>query len=188
MLRTASGKFEFYSHTLREALRAAEHPAQLVAGFGVPLGDDRLYLPHYAPRAELGDPGSYPLRLHAFTTLALGDGGNANQPFLQEIIAPHLNVAWGSWAELSPTTAARLGVADGDTVWVESPVGRVRVRARLFAGVMPEVLAIVLGQGHQQLGRYARGKGVNAAALLSATPEPVSGAPLYLTRVKVYTA
>ncbi len=177
VFRTPSGKFEFYSHALRDALPAAR------AG-----GDERAYLPHWTPREEPGDPASFPLRLHAFTTLALGNGASANEPYLQEIVAPHLNVAWDAWVELHPATAARFGIRDGDRVWVESPVGRAGVRAKLWQGVMPDVAAIVLGQGHRQLGRYAQGTGANAAVLLPGAPDPLTGRPRQLARVKVYTA
>lgn len=181
VLRTRSGRFEFHSLTLRDALAPAPAP-------GLARGDERVYLPHYAPQAVVGDPAAFPLRLHTFTTLALGEGGGADQPYLQEIVAPHLNVAWDAWVELNPMTAARLGIADGDRVWVESPVGRASVRAKLYQGVVPDVAAVVLGQGHWQLGRFARGKGGNGALLAPGTPDRVSGRPLYATRVKVYVA
>ena len=188
VLRTPSGKLEFFSQTLRAALAGAPDGAALAAALGLRADDDALYLPHQAPRPEPGDPASYPLRLHVFTTLALGDGACANEPFLQEIVAPHVNVSWDSWAELNPATATRLGIADGAPIWIESPVGRVRVRARWFAGVVPETIAVVRGQGHEQLGRYARGKGANVAALLPATPDPLGAGPLGLVRVKIYPA
>ncbi|HEX9106316.1 MAG TPA: molybdopterin dinucleotide binding domain-containing protein, partial [Longimicrobiales bacterium] len=188
VLRTRSGKLELYSLTLRDALAAAPAVPGLRQALGLSAGDDRVYLPHFAARAEIGDPAAFPLRLFTFSTLALGDGASADQPYLQEIVAPHLNVAWDAWVELHPSTAARLGISDGDRVWVESPVGRARVRAKLYQGVGPEVAAVVLGQGHSALGRYARDKGGNAALLLPGAPHPLTGAPLYLTRVKVYAA
>ena len=188
VLRTPSGKLEFFSQTLRAALAAAPDGTAVAAALGLRADDDALYLPHDASRPEPGDPASYPLRLHVFTTLALGDGACANEPFLQEIIAPHLHVSWDSWAELNPATATRLGIADGAPIWVESPVGRVRVHARWFAGVVPDTIAVVLGQGHERLGRYARGKGANVAALLPATPDPLGAGPVGLARVKIYPA
>ncbi len=99
-----------------------------------------------------------------------------------------MNVAWNAWVELNPATAARLGIGDGAAVWVESPVGRIRVREKLWPGVMPDVAAVVLGQGHAQLGRFARDRGANAAILLPGAPSPVTGGPLQLARVKLYTA
>ncbi len=42
--------------------------------------------------------------------------------------------------EINPATASSLGVEDGDWVWVETPAGRVQMRARIFAGIPPDVV------------------------------------------------
>jgi anaerobic selenocysteine-containing dehydrogenase len=34
--------------------------------------------------------------------------------------------------QINPETAGKLGIADGDWVWIESPRGKVRQKARLF--------------------------------------------------------
>jgi anaerobic selenocysteine-containing dehydrogenase len=43
--------------------------------------------------------------------------------------------------EINPETAATLGIGDGDEVWVETPQDRVRMRARLFEGIKPDVVS-----------------------------------------------
>jgi len=42
--------------------------------------------------------------------------------------------------EINPETAAGLGISDGDWVWVESPHAKVKLRARLFDGIAPDVV------------------------------------------------
>jgi anaerobic selenocysteine-containing dehydrogenase len=42
--------------------------------------------------------------------------------------------------EIHPDTAASLGIADGEWVWVESPYHKVRLRARLFDGIARDVV------------------------------------------------
>jgi anaerobic selenocysteine-containing dehydrogenase len=42
--------------------------------------------------------------------------------------------------EIHPEMAASLGLRDGDWVWVESPWGRVKMRAKFFDGIAPEVV------------------------------------------------
>jgi anaerobic selenocysteine-containing dehydrogenase len=42
--------------------------------------------------------------------------------------------------EIHPDTAFSLGICDGDWVWVESPAARVKMRAKLFDGIMPDVV------------------------------------------------
>jgi anaerobic selenocysteine-containing dehydrogenase len=44
--------------------------------------------------------------------------------------------------EIHPATAAGLGIADGDWVWIESPRGgRIKQRARLTEGIHPDVVS-----------------------------------------------
>ncbi|NPV60443.1 MAG: molybdopterin-dependent oxidoreductase [Actinobacteria bacterium] len=43
--------------------------------------------------------------------------------------------------EIHPRTAAELGIEDGDWVWVETPENRVKMRARLFDGIAPDVVS-----------------------------------------------
>jgi anaerobic selenocysteine-containing dehydrogenase len=42
--------------------------------------------------------------------------------------------------EIHPHTAAAQGISEGDWVWIESPVGRAKMRARLFDGIAPDVV------------------------------------------------
>lgn len=191
VFRTPSGKFEFYSHALRRAVeaRAQGKPGEeFLKSLGTAVTEDRAFLPHYEPSRATGDARSFPLTLVTFRLLTLGDGSVANLPFLQERLAPHANVQWGSWVELNPETAKKLGVGDGEWVWVESSAGKVKVKARLYPAIMPGVVAIPLGQGHTALGRYARGNGANPMGLLRAERDPLSGMAALAARVRVSKA
>jgi anaerobic selenocysteine-containing dehydrogenase len=42
--------------------------------------------------------------------------------------------------EINPETAARFGISDGDWVSVETPQAKVRLKARLFDGIAPDVV------------------------------------------------
>jgi len=42
--------------------------------------------------------------------------------------------------QINPQRAEELGIADGDWVWVETPLGRVRLRAQHFPGIAPSVV------------------------------------------------
>ena len=94
---------------------------------------------------------------------------------------------WGSWLAIHPDTAKRLGIENRKEVWVESPAGRVRAKARYFPGIDPSTVAMPLGLGHTAMGRYALGVGVNPAALVKRNFEP-SGRPLWRAKVRVYAA
>jgi anaerobic selenocysteine-containing dehydrogenase len=43
--------------------------------------------------------------------------------------------------EIHPETAAALGISDRDWVWIETKEGRVRMRAKLFDGIAPDVVS-----------------------------------------------
>ena len=42
--------------------------------------------------------------------------------------------------EIHPDTASSLGINEGDWVWIESPMSRAKMRARLFDGIAPDVV------------------------------------------------
>jgi anaerobic selenocysteine-containing dehydrogenase len=139
------------------------------------------------PPAAPQVPG-FPLELHLHTPLAYSFGEGGHLPYLHSLAGAHLGEQWETWVELHPETARRLGIADRQPVWVESPAGRVRARARHYAGVREDVAALPLGLGHTAMGRFAAGIGSNPAALLDAKPD-ASGQPSWQgTRVRVYAA
>jgi len=113
------------------------------------------------------------LDLVVFPTVLRGDGRGADLPWRQEIPDTLSSVSWSPWAELSPTTAARLGLATGDLVTVTSGSGAVDVPAYVFPGLRDDAVAIPLG-------------GPEALALLPAATEAASGALiLATTRVRL---
>jgi anaerobic selenocysteine-containing dehydrogenase len=103
-------------------------------------------------------------------------GGGRNQPWLLEQPAVHVRAAWESWVEIHPETAAGLGVKDRDWVWVESAKGRIRLRARLYPGTLPEVVHIPLFGG----------EGPNPNDLIANEGDPARGFGLLnTTRVRI---
>lgn len=109
----------------------------------------------------------YSLDLIVYEHPTLGDGSFANLPRLQELPDPMTGVMWESWVEINPKTAASLGISDGNLVEVATQHGSVRVPAVLYPAIRPDTIAMPFGQGHTAYGRYAKGRGVNAALLLS---------------------
>ena len=95
-------------------------------------------------------------------------------------------VVWDSWVEINPKTAASLGIQFGDLVEVASPQGSMRVPAVIYPGIRPDMVAIPMGQGHRDRGRYAKGRGANPLQLLALTIEGDTSLPAWnATRVRV---
>jgi anaerobic selenocysteine-containing dehydrogenase len=134
-----------------------------------------------------GDAGDYPFHLYPFPSVSLSDGRGANQPWLQETPDPMTTVQWGTWVELNPETARELGVEDNDIVQVESPHGVLEVPVVVYPGIRPDVVAIPLGQGHQDYGRFSRpSSSSNPLVLVAPATDPDSGALAWgATRVRL---
>ena len=190
ILQTPSGKLELYSLTMRRELEQLANDGDaeaLLSGLGLSARGDHVYLPHAEPPRFVGAAEQYPLQLNVVKLLTLPAGRSANQPFLQEILSSQLAMRWDAWVEINPATAARLHVADDDLVWVESPVGKAKVRAKLSPGAMPDVVNIPANLGHSAYGRWAEGIGVNPMHITAGEYDFMAGssAPA-ATRVKVY--
>ena len=143
-------------------------------------------LPVSEPQFE-GDQDDYPFHLYPYSSIILSDGRGANLPWLQETPDPMTTVQWGMWVEINPRTASTLGVSDDDIVQVESPYGMLEVPAVIYPGIRPDVVAIPVGQGHQDYGRFAQAvKGSNPMELVAPITDRSTGALAWgATRVRV---
>jgi anaerobic selenocysteine-containing dehydrogenase len=195
IFHTPSGKFEFYSLTLKDVLEGRgappeeAQPAADAAAAAFASGGDRSCLPHFEAPRFVGASEQYPFHMNIMRLLPLALGRNSNQPFLQEILDAQLFMRWDSWVEINPQAAQRLGIGDGDAVWVESPVGKVKTMARLNPGAMPHVVNMPGNLGHTAYGRWATDIGVNPMQITANEYDRLAGlsAP-GATRVRVSKA
>ncbi|MCH7816060.1 MAG: molybdopterin-dependent oxidoreductase [Proteobacteria bacterium] len=133
-----------------------------------------------------GSEEEYPFILHPYLSPNFHDGRGANLPWMQELPDPMTSVVYGSWVEINPVTAEQLGFTEGDLVEIQSPHGTVRAPVFIFPAIMPDVIAMPIGQGHHEYGRYAKDRGVNPIEILSPQIEPVTGSlASSATRVKL---
>jgi len=136
--------------------------------------------------APAGIDAQYPLQLIPSVNASLRDGRHTNQPWLQESPDPLTTIVWDSWVEIHPKKAAELGIVEGDIVEVASKSGSVKVQAYLFPGIHPDAISIPLGRGHEAMGRYAKGYGVNPFHILDAVFDKETGElAMHETRVKL---
>lgn len=124
--------------------------------------------------------------LIVYPSSRFGDGRQANRPWMQELPDPVSKITWHSWLEIHPSAAERLGLRKGDMVTVTSPQGSLEVPVFTYPGIREDAVALQMGMGRSNSGRYANGKGVNPMSLLPAVAEQPSGALVHLaTRVSV---
>jgi len=124
--------------------------------------------------------GDGELALLIYPSPRFGDGKQADRPWLQELPDPVSKMAWHSWLEVNPRTATRLGLRTGDVVRVRSPHGEVDVPVWGYPGIREDTVALAMGGGHSDYGRFASGNGVNAMTLLAAEAEQPSGALVHV--------
>ena len=125
--------------------------------------------------AAVAPEGSGDQTVVVFPHPVLHDGRGANKPWLQELPDPVSKIAWHSWVEVHPETAARWGVATGDFLLLKSAFGAQKFPAWITPSVRPDVLAVPTGQGHTAYGRYAKDRSANAFELLGAQANGYGG-------------
>ncbi|MCK5886601.1 MAG: molybdopterin-dependent oxidoreductase, partial [Alcanivorax sp.] len=133
-----------------------------------------------------GSSDDYPFILHPYLSTTLHDGRAANLPWMQELPDPMTSVVYGSWVEMNPATARQLGLTEGALVDIESLHGRIRAPVYVYPAIMTGVIAMPIGQGHDEYGRYAKNRGANPIEILSPQMEQHTGALAWsATRVKI---
>jgi menaquinone reductase, molybdopterin-binding-like subunit len=153
-----------------------------------------LPAPKHAPMAMTapefaGSAGDFPFYFLPYASQSFGDGSLAHLPWLQELPDVLTSAMWSSWVEIHPKTGERLGIAHGDLVEIASPQGSVRAAAVLSPGIAPDLVAMPVGQGHENFTRFASGRGANPLSVLAPLAEPETGSLAWAaTRVKLTRA
>ncbi len=167
VFKTPSKKLEFYSQILKDRLKDQN------------IKDDKYFLPN-PPLPEKEE--EYPLYLRVFVLHALSTERDLPSPWLKDTAGFYQKEKWHPWVEINPEKAKELGIVDKDLVWVESSKGRIKLKARLFPGTMPEVVGIPFGFEDDK-------KDFNPIKILTEKLDPLSGMPNWgETRVKLYKA
>ena len=112
------------------------------------------FLPPPKPRnaagihAALAAPTSHAdveFTVELMAEVGTGDGCHAHNAWLRELPDPLTRVAWEPVVRISPATATRLGVGDGDVLAVSVGRATVTMAARLMPGMEPGVLGVPVG-------------------------------------------
>ncbi|MCC6150785.1 MAG: 4Fe-4S dicluster domain-containing protein [Planctomycetes bacterium] len=128
-----------------------------------------------AAKAVQAAPKGYEVVL--YESVAIGDGRQANNPWLQELADPLTKVTWENYAALSPASLSALGIVEGDVVRVTAKADDRALTLELPAvkqpGMADNTVAIALGYGRTKACKIAQANstsgviGANAYPLLS---------------------
>jgi anaerobic selenocysteine-containing dehydrogenase len=110
--------------------------------------------------------------------ILMADSGKNTPPFLIKQLSDDVLLNDELFVQLNPVTAMYRNIADGDRVELESPRGKLTVRARVFDGIREGVVLLPLGFGHTAYDEFLRGKGVNAHKILKTERDAVIGLPV----------
>jgi anaerobic selenocysteine-containing dehydrogenase len=159
-------------------------------GFSTPTGKVEIYstvlekwgfdpLPKYVelPESPVSTPGlltEYPYILNAgLRTPTYFHSANRQQPWLREIRPDPI-------VEVHPATAKKEGIAEGDWIYIESPRGRAKLRAKIYDGMDPRVIVAEHGWWYPEIKEVGHGWDISNINLLMdnahETMDPAMGA------------
>jgi MoCo/4Fe-4S cofactor protein with predicted Tat translocation signal len=96
------------------------------------------------------------------------DGRFANNGWLQEAPKPITKLTWDNTAQLSPATAQKLGVTNGDVIQIVLDNRGAEAPVWIVPGQADDSITLHLGYGRRRAGRLGTGIGFNAASLQAA--------------------
>ena len=178
---------EFKPFTKLESMAKAGKKIQVYGETFKKYGYDPL--PSWQPRRDK-PTAEYPLYLIITRPPVHRHGKTTDNPYLLEAYPENAAI-------IHPETAKALGINDLEWVWVESRVGRIKVKAKLFEGIRKDCVCLSHGFGHWSRGLiYGYGHGANDGDLVPdqtideilARKDPTGGACMSDVCVKVYKA
>ncbi|HVT44066.1 MAG TPA: TAT-variant-translocated molybdopterin oxidoreductase [Thermoanaerobaculia bacterium] len=95
------------------------------------------------------------------------DGRFANNGWLQELPKPLTKITWDNPALLSPSTAAKLGLADGEMVRLHHRGVEIEIPVFRVPGHADDVVTLHYGNGRRRVGRVGEGTGFDVYPLRS---------------------
>ena len=140
-------------------------------------------------RGDIDDTEAYPkpaaqtgLEVVFRSDPSVDDGRFANNAWLQETPKPLTKLTWDNAALVSPTTAAQLGLANGDVVELSEGGRSIRIPIWVAPGQAADTLTLHLGYGRTRAGRAGNGTGFNVNPLrTTAAPDILTGVALTKT-------
>ncbi|MEQ1884104.1 MAG: TAT-variant-translocated molybdopterin oxidoreductase [Bryobacteraceae bacterium] len=97
-----------------------------------------------------------------YPSSSVWDGRYANNGWLQETPDPMTKLTWGNAAMISPATARKNRLNDGDVISISKGGVKMQAAVMIQPGHADEAISIALGYGRQKVGRIGKDIGFNA--------------------------
>ncbi|RYE20098.1 MAG: 4Fe-4S dicluster domain-containing protein, partial [Sphingobacteriales bacterium] len=101
------------------------------------------------------------VEVQLYQNTAIGDGRNANNPWLQELPDAVSKVTWDNYAAMAPKQAEELGLEEGDVVKIEANGYSVEVPVLFQPGQARGTVSVAVGYGRTHAGLVGNGVGAN---------------------------
>ncbi len=125
--------------------------------------------------ARIPSPQPIDLSFQAQPSIRFFDGRGANKPWLCEIPDPLQRIAWQTPVIMHPDTATAKRIQQEDVIDIQTESGRLKAPVVLSELVVPGLLVMDMGQGHQGQDPETPMIGLNPLQLLAGTAQPISG-------------
>ncbi len=114
--------------------------------------------------ASIEESNSDGYELEVYESVGVGDGKQANNPWLQELPDPVSKVTWDNYANMSQQLAEELAIEEGDLIKID---GSLTLPVLIQPGQEHKTISVALGYGRTNAGKVADGVGANAYPLVS---------------------
>jgi Fe-S-cluster-containing dehydrogenase component len=104
-----------------------------------------------------------------YEPVAIGEGRQANNPWLQELPDPVTRICWDNYASVSPVYAKRNELKDGDVI----SLGGFELPVHIQPGQANNTVGIALGYGRTVCGKVGKGIGANAWKMITLKNENI---------------
>ena len=169
---------EFWVDVLQMGVVDANAGARAKAGGASRFNVDALSAPSSVAR-----PQGYELVL--YSKIGIGDGRYSNIPWMQELPDPITKIVWDHYVTVSPATAEKEKLRQGELIDLTVNGKTVRVAVTIQPGMHDQVFGLAIGYGREGAGNVASGMGVNAVQLATFSGGRLiaSGLPLKFAKV-----
>ncbi len=158
---TVSGKFEFYSETLKKALitHADKHNKtvdEILEACNYEARGDLAFVPHYEVPNRWGNISDYPLDFIDGKSRLNREGRSQNSPWYYSFKrCDPGDENQEDLIKMNPLDAKKYGLKDGDTVELSSVLGLIIGKIKLWEGIRPGTVTKSFGMGHNAYGKFA---------------------------------
>ena len=107
--------------------------------------------------------GEKTLEIVFYETVALGEGRQANNPWLQELPDPVTRICWDNYVSISPAMAKEYDLKDCDVL----KLGETEIPVHIQPGQAYGTIGVALGYGRLICGKVGNGVGIDIWPMLS---------------------